>query len=216
MKIEGKKIWFLGDSITEGVGTSCDEMRFSELLKQNAGLAEIRNYGISGTRIARQQNIGPEPDNIDINSFSERYGRMENGADVIVVFGGTNDYGHGDAPFGTFADRTMDTYCGALHYLMQGLIEKYPTAVILFMTPIHREGENIENESNRLPLKAYVDKLKETAEYYSLPVLDLYSCGGICPDIPAQKEALCPDGLHPNDAGNVKIAERLQAFLEAY
>lgn len=153
---------------------------------------------------------------MDLNSYSERFPKMEDGADVIVVFGGTNDYGHGDAPFGSFEDRTMDTYCGALHYLMRGLIEKYPTAVIVFMTPIHREGENIANESNHLPLKAYVDKLKETAEYYSIPVLDLFACGGIAPDIPAQKDALCPDGLHPNDAGNALIAARLQAFLENY
>ncbi len=216
MKLEKKKVWFLGDSITDGVGTSCSETRFSEVFQRNAKLGEIRNYGICGTRIARQQKIGEEPEFMDVNSFSERYAQMEDGADIIVVFGGTNDYGHGDALFGTFEDRTMDTYCGALHYLMRGLIEKYPTAVILFMTPIHREGENIENESNHLPLKAYVDQLKITAEYYSLPVLDLYAAGGIVPDIPAQKEALCPDGLHPNDAGNAIIAARLQAFLENY
>lgn len=216
MRLEGKKVWFLGDSITEGVGASCDETRFTEVLCRNARLGEIRNYGVSGTRIARQQKVCGESEFMDLNSFSERYGQMEDGADVIVVFGGTNDYGHGDASFGSFEDRTMDTYCGALHYLMSGLIKKYPTTVILFMTPIHREGENIENESNHLPLKAYVDKLRETAEYYSLPVLDLYASGGIVPDIPAQKEALCPDGLHPNDAGNAVIAARLQAFLENY
>lgn len=79
-----------------------------------------------------------------------------------------------------------------------------------------QRNENVPNESNHLPLKAYVDKVKETAEYYSIPVLDLYATGGIYPDCPAQKEALCPDGLHPNDAGNVVIAKRLQAFLERF
>lgn len=216
MNLTGKKVWFIGDSITDGVGTSCEEMRFTELLKKNANLSEIRNYGISGTRIARQRVVSEENEFMDVNSFCERFDKMEEGADIIVVFGGTNDYGHGDAPFGTFADRTMDTYCGALHYLMSGLIEKNPTSLIVFMTPIHREGENVVNVSNHLPLKSYVDKIKETAEYYSIPVLDLYACSGIYPDSPAQKEAFCPDGLHPNDAGNVKIAERLQAFLEAY
>lgn len=216
MNLEGKKVWFLGDSITEGAGTSCEEARFTEILKKNAKLAEIRNYGISGTRIARQQVINPESEYMDRNSYCERYHKMEDGADIIVVFGGTNDYGHGDAPFGTFEDRTMDTYCGALHYLMEGLITKYPTAMILFMTPIHRERENIPNESNKLPLKPYVDKIKEIAQYYAIPVLDLYAMGGIYPDNPKQREALCPDGLHPNDAGNELLAKRLQAFLEAY
>ena len=44
MDLTGKKVWFLGDSITEGVGTSCAEARFSEVLKKNANLGEIRNY----------------------------------------------------------------------------------------------------------------------------------------------------------------------------
>ena len=139
---------------------------------------------------------------------------MADDADVVVVFGGINDYGRGDAPFGAFTDRTMDTYCGALHVLMKGLIEKYPTAVICFMTPLHREKEWQGSHRNGLPLYAYVEKIRETAEYYSLPVLDLYQSAGIYPDIPAQKEAFCPDGLHPNDAGNERIAERLQGFLE--
>lgn len=216
MNLVRKKVWFIGDSITEGVGASCEETRFTEIFRQNAQLAEIKNYGISGTRIARQQIVDPESENIDRNSFCERFDKMDCGADIVVVFGGTNDFGHGDAPFGTFRDRTMDTYCGALHYLASGLIERFPKATIVFMTPIHREGENIPNESNHLPLKAYVDQIKATAEYYSIPVLDLFAIGGICPDIPAQKEAFCPDGLHPNDAGNLKIAERLQAFLEAF
>lgn len=216
MELKQKKVWFIGDSITEGVGASCEETRFTEVLKRSANLAEIKNYGISGTRIARQQTINPDSEYMDVNSFCERYDQMDEGADIIVVFGGTNDYGHGDAPFGTFEDRTMDTYCGALHYLMRGLIEKFPTSTIVFMTPIHREEENKENESNHLPLKPYIDKMRETAEYYSIPVLDLFASGGICPDIPAQKEAFCPDGLHPNDAGNKMIAERLQAFLENY
>ena len=77
---------------------------------------------------------------------------MQDNVDIVFVFGGTNDYGHGDAPFGKFEDRTMDTYCGALHYLMRGLIQKYPAAQIVFMTPLHREGENTPSAFNQLPL----------------------------------------------------------------
>ena len=36
MELTGKKVWFLGDSITAGAGTSCEEARFSEVLKKNA------------------------------------------------------------------------------------------------------------------------------------------------------------------------------------
>ena len=215
MNLSGKKVFFLGDSITEGVGTSCEEARYTYLLQKQAGFSEMKNYGISGTRIARQQKLNPETMHWDTNAFTERFDRMEEGADVVIVFGGTNDWGHGDAPFGCDEDRTIDTYCGALHCLMRGLIEKYPEAAICFVTPLHREGDLCPNDSNQLPLKAYVEKIKEYAGQYSLPVLDLYATAGIQPNIEAQKKLFCPDGLHPNDLGNVRIADRLQAFLEA-
>jgi len=213
MELRGKKIVFLGDSITEGCGTSCTENRYSDVLVKMAGFANNYNYGIGGTRLARQQkpNLAAYVDN---ESFGERYDQMEDDADIVMVFGGTNDYGHGDAPFGSFEDRTMDTYCGSIHYLMQGLIEKYPEAQIVFVTPLHRQGENVPNASNHLPLKAYVDKIRETAEYYSIPVLDLYANSGIYADCMKHRELYMPDGLHPNDAGAKKVAEKMLTFLE--
>lgn len=213
MNLKGKSIVFLGDSITAGVGASCAENSYTEVLVRIGELGKSYNHGISGTRIAKQKNVKVE-EPVDVLSFCERYDKMEDDADIVLVFGGTNDYGHGDAPFGNFEDRTMDTYCGAVHYLMKGLIEKYPAAQIVFATPLHREGENNLNDSNHLPLKVYVDKIKETAEYYSIPVLDLYGEGGIYPDSPAQKALYVPDGLHPNDAGAKKIAEKMLRFLE--
>lgn len=211
MDINNKKINFLGDSITEGVGTSCVEARYCELVGKLTN-SIVRNYGISATRIANQIQVKEE---IDTKSFCQRFSTMDDDADIVIVFGGTNDYGHGDAPFGSFSDRTPETYCGALHYLMNGLIDKYPSADIVFMTPLHRENDFKENDSNSLPLKAYIDKIRETAEYYSIPVLDLYACGTIQPNNQKQKELYCPDGLHPNDLGNKKIAIKLISFLKS-
>ena len=213
MELKGKKIVFLGDSITEGVGASCTEAMYPNVLERIAELSEIKNYGISATRIARQNPPGDPTSRADLD-FCMRYVEMDDDADVVIVFGGSNDYGHGNAPFGTDSDRTPDTFCGAVHFLMEGLIRKYPESTIVFLTPLHRENENAPSMGNGLPLKNYVDQIKITAEQYSIPVLDLYAMGGICPDIPEQKAALCPDGLHPNDAGYLKIAARIKGFLE--
>ena len=111
MKLQGLKINFLGDSITEGVGASGKDKIYHAVLKERTGLAEARNYGISGTRFALQKGTEEKPkdDYVDINSFCERFHMMDDDADVVVVFGGTNDYGHGDAPIGGFSDRTPDT-----------------------------------------------------------------------------------------------------------
>ena len=210
MELKGKKINFLGDSITEGVGTACREEIYLNLLKEAEGLAEARNYGISGTRLAVQN--GPEDWG---PAYSVRYTEMDDDADIVVVFGGTNDFGHGNAPIGQFSDRVNTTYYGACHVLMQGLIEKYPAAAIVFMTPLHRLSEDEPSMGNGLPLKRYVEIIKEVAAHYSIPVLDLFAMGGIQPRVPVQQERYCPDGLHPNGEGHKLIASRLAGFLKA-
>ena len=214
MNLKGIKANFLGDSITEGVGASAHEKVYHQLIAKNYGLAEARNYGISGTRFAKQ--IKPTVDNprFDLD-FCGRFGEMDDDAELIVVFGGTNDFGHGDAPFGTPTDRTSDTFCGACHALMKGLIEKYPDSTIVIMTPLHRETESQPSAGNSLPLSDYVEVIKKTAEFYSLPVIDLWSISGIQPRVDVIKEKYCPDGLHPNDAGHEKMAERIGNFLLA-
>ncbi len=220
MELKGLKINFLGDSITQGVGASSAETVYHAVLAKEAGLACARNYGISGTRFALQKATAEKPldDYIDVNSFCERFDQMDDDADAIVVFGGTNDYGHGNAPLGTFSDRTPDTFYGACHYLFRGLIQKYLGKPIVIMTPLHRTGE-LTVPATKSPgefgsLKEYTEIIREVAEYYALPVLDLFAMSAMQPDIPEIKENYIPDGLHPNDNGNRVIAEKLKIFLE--
>ena len=179
MVLTNKKINFLGDSITEGVGTSAPENIYLNVIKAECNLAEARNYGISCTRIARQA------DEFEYgHPFCDRYKSMDDDADSIVIFGGTNDYGHGTAPIGAFEDRSEDTYYGAWHVLLRGLMEKYPRATIVAMTPLHRHDEDTPSPGNGKPLKTYRGIIKEVCEYYAVPVLDLYAMSGIQPRVP--------------------------------
>ena len=212
MKLENKVICFLGDSITEGHGTSTPDKKFSELIYKRCKLAAAYNYGIGGSRIARQQTKSENP-RWDMD-FCGRFSEMKDNADIVFVFGGTNDYGHGDAPIGEFSDRTPDTFYGGLHYLMSGRIEKYPEAVIVFATPLHRGGDT-STRDGRPDLKGFRDMIKEVAEYYSLPVLDLWSMSGLSTNSPVICERYVPDKLHPNDAGHVVLADRIIGFLES-
>lgn len=214
MKLEGLKVNFLGDSITAGHGVSAPDKIFHAILAKKYGF-EARNYGISGTRFAKQRNEFFFKE--DGTEFSTRYAKMKDDADLVVVFGGTNDFGHGDAMMGKFSDRTNETFYGACHVLMQGLIEKYPDSRIVFMTPLHRISEDTKGDdvkpAGSLPLVDYVNAIKEVAAYYSLPVLDLWSVSGLQPRVPVIREKYCPDGLHPNDAGHAKMAEAIGNFL---
>lgn len=211
MNLQGLKINFLGDSITEGHGTSCEAARFTDLIAAQHG-AITRCYGIGGTRIARQKTPSGNPRH-DLD-FNGRVADMSPDADVVAVFGGTNDFGHGDAPFGTFADRTADTFCGAVHTLFTALLEKYPTATIIVLTPLHRLGEDVPNRHGHV-LREYVEIIRQTAEYYALPVLDLYAVSGIQPAVPVMQATYMPDGLHPNDAGHVRLTNQIVRFIEA-
>lgn len=207
MNLQDKKINFLGDSITEGVGASSYENAYVEQFARMTG-ARIRNYGIGGTRFARQSQPSENP-RWDLD-FCSRVEGMDLDADLIVVFGGTNDFGHGDAPLGEMADRTVWTFYGACHTLFSSLIEKYPDKPIVVMTPMHRC-----TELDKAPqLRVYVQIIREVAEFYSLPVLDLFATSGIQPLIPVQKALYFADLVHPNDAGHRRIAYKLKRFLE--
>ena len=194
MNLQGKVINVLGDSITEGVGASDPGLRFTDVLARQFG-CRVNNYGISGSRIARQVVVTAEPYDRD---FCMRVDEMDADADAVVIFGGTNDYGHGEAPLGANGDRQPDTFYGACHYLMDHLLTRYPGKPVLICTP----------------LRVYRDILLEVAFQYSLPVLDLYATSGIQPANPAILRALLPDGLHPSDAGHALLARRIGLALE--
>ncbi len=217
MEIRGKKVVFLGDSITQGVGASSKENRYTDVFSRNTGAVQC-NYGVSGSRIANQKT--PYFDN---KSAAERHfilrvdDIVETDPDLIVVFGGTNDFGHGDAPLGGFADDGEYSFYGAVHMLIKKLVNKFPYARLMFMTPLHRKEEIRKNNIYReeyYSLKQYVDAMKEVCAYYSVPILDLYSVSGIQPSIQIQKEIYMPDGLHPSDKGAERIAQLLEGFVK--
>lgn len=212
MELKGKKINFIGDSITYGVGPSSFDKTYHALIAQREGII-ARNYGISGSKIAKYvESIYDIRDNMP---FCLRVDEMDADADAIVVFGGTNDYGMGIPLYD--ADHTFDKYTfhGALHILIRALLERYPGSPIIFMTPIHRMCEKNSGGFCGKPLSEYVQMIRDVCEAYSIPVCDLYKNAGIYADDQKQRELYIPDGLHPNDAGHEIIASRLTSFLKS-
>lgn len=214
MELKGKKLNFLGDSITEGCGASDTAHRFTELIAADTGML-VRNYGIGGTRIARQTVPSAEP--VWDRDFAARAGEMDPDADAVGVLGGTNDYGHGDAPLGAPDSRDPYTFCGALNLMCETLLRRYPGKLVFLCTPLHRDGENDLRNGfgvrNVCGLEGYVELIRRRAAFYGLPVLDLYAECPIQPAVPELRERFTADGLHPNDAGYRLIANQIEAFL---
>ena len=224
MELKGLKVNFLGDSITEGTGvTDRANCSYQNRLAVMCGFSAVNNYSIGGTRLAHQRCPSEKP-RYDL-CFCGRAFDMDTTADMVIVYGGVNDYIHGDAPFGQLGDTTPATFCGGVYFLMQYLKENYAGKPIVFLSParcyLRKEVSDLVPSTHAKKttpgkaLLAYVDVILETARQFEIPVLDLYRNLGLDPHDPAIFDTYTVDGLHFNDAGHGVIAEKLKAFLEA-
>jgi lysophospholipase L1-like esterase len=194
---------FLGDSITEGVGASSSETNYVSLVGKKTG-HEVINYGVSGTRIARQKRVSAST-KWDYD-FRLRLTVMPDEADLVFIFGGTNDFGHGNLHLGKVGDRDENTFCGGLYLLLDALIEKYGKEKLCFLLPLHRfnedpqacKGENADELG--APLSEYIECMRKILLEYGIEYIDLYENGFAKPLIDTGDEYTA-DGLHPNDHG---------------
>jgi len=223
MKLTGKKIAFLGDSITEGAGVQDRAAnRYDNVLARIADMELIHSDGIGGTRLAYQRIPSEEPRR-DL-CFCGRAFNIPREAEVVVVYGGVNDYFHGDAPIGEMTDHTPATFCGAVRFLMTALKERFEGKTVVFMTPARCYYKGIPDTepstrsmklADSMPVLGYVEIIKQIGAEEGVAVLDLYHTLPIDPNDPAQREKYTADGLHFNDDGHHILANTLKDFLEA-
>ena len=101
------KLIFLGDSITQGVGASDQAHSFVGIVEKETG-ARVLNAGMGSTRIAASDLQWDEP-HWHALDFVTRAAVLPDDCDFIFVFGGTNDYGDGDAPVGDETDKGVNS-----------------------------------------------------------------------------------------------------------
>lgn len=210
MDLRGKKIVFLGDSITQGAGATKKENVYLEVCAKKLG-AKAVNFGVGGTRIAPQ--ITPSAEAFCDEYFLLRAKKMDKDADLVVVFGGTNDFGHGDAPFGRIGDKDPATFCGAYDALIEYLMATYGKEKLIIVYPLRRRNETATNgdgskAEGSKPLAEYHDAEKAIAEKYGLRSVDFWNDGDLNPNTPDGNENFA-DGLHPNDIGHRLLGEKL-------
>ena len=207
------KINFLGDSITQGACATEHGKTYTALVCKHFGADEC-NFGISGTRIAEQKNkkVG-----WDYDRFIARAVKMDKDADWTFVFGGTNDYGHGDAPLGDKNCFGGDTFYGAMRELAEYLSKNFDKKKLCFILPLPRfEQDNLYGDGSKnqpiASLSTYIDIEKAVLKEYGIEWLDLKD-KFVVPQT-AECCGLYQDGLHPNDDGHKYLAGILIEYLK--
>ncbi len=211
------KIAILGDSITDkGVYSEIITTHYTDYLYQNCPFIDsVQNVGYAGSCIAG----APDKVGTMSPSFNARYKQIKNDVDVIIVFGGTNDYGIGSStlpnPLGKMGDGGLETFYGGLKLLTEGITENYPNARLIYVTPIYRrEQENLGFPNKNVYgniIDEYVKAIVETCAAYNLDCIDAFH--GLSEINADTYETYEIDGLHLNDAGNVLLGEYLTNAL---
>ena len=208
------KINFLGDSITEGTGADCKKHCYVERVRQMTG-EDVLNYGVGGTRIAREKV--EHVDNKFMFDFNLRATIMRD-ADFVFVFGGTNDYGHGEAGYGEIKDNTPFTFYGALNILTDYLIGRYGKDKICFILPLHRFQEDRVNryewQTDGKTLADYVDAIKKVCKLKGIEYLNFFDDNFMPTPTCGDGDEYFVDGLHPSSFGHYLIAERICEYLK--
>lgn len=210
----------LGDSLTEGVGARSEDKTYPAVLGKLTG-ARVNNYGKSGSRITDVEDKYNH-----VASFIDRMYSMDKSADLVIVFGGTNDFWYGDCPIGKRTDTSPETFYGALNTMMKYLLGAYPNADIVFLTPYQQSKDADEthgykrstyNNFGTGTLKEYQTAMLDRCQYYGIPVLDLYADYEL--NTADNREALVKygnylcDGCHLNDAGYNLLARKIYRFI---
>lgn len=195
----------LGDSLTHGdnTGRGGEGIPWTAYIPRLTWLNGCRNYGINGNRLA-----GP-------GGMADRCGQMADDASLVSVWGGMNDF-CGGVELGRFGDRETTTFFGALDGLARRLYRKYPDAGLFFITPpkcrstIYGWESFTPNPAGYI-LKDYRDAILQVADYYSVPVLDLYAGGGMSCYLDDGRYR--PDGLHYTNEGYARVARIIAGFI---
>ena len=218
-----KKIVCLGDSITEGVNANGWQWhRYIDQWAKNNGVeTTVVNLGIGGTSVCTSSYVTDT-----LKPFVNRLETIPIDADIVTIFGGTNDWGN-NATLGTIDDTGTNTFYGAYKHILEWLAINRPNAKIITMTPLKRyyrgggttwvNAQTTPNNKGNL-LQDYVRAVKEVSDLYAVPCVDLHNDSGLNPVIESVRNRFMGDGLHPTAEGNKRmypiILDKMRPLLE--
>ena len=164
-----KKIFFIGDSYTKDAVEHYNKYSkhgyISAILSKTKmklcdGTSDVSYSNVCGVSGSQLQRFTPNLlFGVEIFDTKYTYTDVIKNADIVVIFGGTNNYGLGDSniTLGSFEDKTDDvqiedvstdatslphTIYGSVKLLVKAIYSLNPTARIIFVTQPERYDDN--------------------------------------------------------------------------
>lgn len=202
---KNKKITCFGDSITA-------QNQWQPHVANYFGCTMI-NKGVGGTTVFNN-NHREVIEGIERNSWmcsDDRINLIPSDSDVILVFGGHNDWGYNNLQMGVLGDGDLidSTFKSAYSLMLKKLITKFPNARIITMTPVGGRTETEKGNSDKqyyirdLCMTDFAKAVKEVSSYYGIPCIDINSESYIST---LNHDTYIADVIHPNSEGGKLIA----------
>ena len=219
--LSGKNVVWIGDSLTNWGGGSYESPGegFLGIIYQNTG-AITYNQGTAGASWEYGLGTWDETHTTYTPSADEQYSAIGRVAtlvankdtftpDYVIFMMGTNRRADG-----TVNDEytNLHTMCGAMKHCILQIYNTFPNCAIgIVLPPQRNEGIEGQEQANAL--------IKEIAEYYSVPTIDLFHEGGLLnkyrnPLTDTVNSGGFSDGLHLSDLGKNILGRKFTHWIK--
>lgn len=205
---KGKQIYFYGDSYTTGTGASTSANRWTAILADMLGAAEV-NQGVAGTTLEKRVPIDYMASPNMIDNASTIPTKTPSIAMLVIAYG-LNDMGQ------TASAYNVTNFISDYTTVINSAISKgWETSQILIIPPYYIGSSGYTQYAtitgNAAPTTQrhldFVDACRQVAQTFGTMYFDIYD---------AQKKnntTLFSDPIHPNDAGYRAISMLVANYL---
>jgi lysophospholipase L1-like esterase len=203
-----KKICAYGDSVTE-------QNKWQAYVASYFGCS-FYNRGVGGTTVT-QVNSSTNHMSADI-----RIETIPTDSDVILVFGGHNDWSSASINMGDIKTDELSesvSFKAAFALMLKKIQTRCPSAKIITMTPVGgRTEEAAINQDKQfyirdLCMTDFANAVKEVSAYYGIPCIDINANSGINT---LNHTTYIADLIHPNVEGGKLIANEVINGLKRF
>lgn len=181
----------------DGVDVTHVEHTWWHLLSKRCNLSLIMNESYSGSRISR---TGLRPLS---SCFQDEKRQSRLSGDIIIVFGGTNDWGQADQPV------TKAVFSQAYEQMVSSMLARFTTSTLFFCTPVQRTDRTLEQVNmhnwNQLELAQEIRSI--VTAHCGAHLIDLAA-------FPIQEgDGVLADNLHPTKKGMEILSDLIEQGL---